>query len=181
MSSDAHTHLVHVTYAKARDLAPTRAPCVVLQLGAAASIWAWGSGPVPEETNAFAIGIETLAQRYFRAARPSEAAVELAINEVEEIVMPWHRVLPPQSVLVASDVYVNELARWAGISAQDNMMLSATAVEAMFNQWADGALGGTSNKPRLPTSGTFAATLLVVREVLHHLSFDRMHVAASRL
>lgn len=179
MSSDAHAHLAGATYSRARGLVPTHVPCVVLQLGAGASTWAWGSGPAPDETHALAIGIETLAQRYFRAASPTEAAVESAIEEVEDVVMPWHRVLPPQSALVACDAYVAELARWADMPAQNRMMLKTDLVEDMFNQWVDGALGGALNNFRLPISGTIPATLLVVREVLHHLSFDSILVQHS--
>lgn len=172
---------INLTYLQARNIVADGAPCVVLQLGAEASTWAWGSGgAVPEQTAALNIGIDTLAQRYFRAARPSEPEVELAIEEVEEIVMPWRRALPLHAVLVSSDPYVHELASHAGLSAQDEGMLTTDTVEAMFNQWADEALGGASYTTRLPTAGTFAAALLVVRELLHHLSFAGIFVQRSR-
>ena len=170
---------VQLAYAGARSAVPAGAPCVVLQLGALVSAWAWGTGVVPEQTHALPLGIETLAQRYFLDARPSEAAVELGIEVVEEIVMPWHKRLPPQSVLVSSDPYVNHLAGVAGMPAQASWVLSTATVEALFNQWADEVLGGGARPPTMPTNGSFAATLLVVREVLHHLAFSGVLVQRS--
>lgn len=176
MNLSANTALLHATYARSRALVAKDAPCVVLHLGASVSAWAWGLGAEADETAALAIGIETLVQARFPTARPSESAVEWAIAEVEEIVMPWHRRLPRQGVLVSGDAYVSGLARVAGVSTQDDGMLSTDAVEALFNQWADETLGGASRARSLPTTGTFAATLLVVREVLHHLGFTGIRV-----
>ena len=122
------------------------------------------------------LGLRSLAGRHFPAGRLNALAIEAAIAEVEDAVMPWHGKLPPASRLISSDGAVAELAAWAGMPDDGPWLLTTEAVEQLFNRWAALAQGRPASQDGLPTTGGFSAALLVLREWLHHLSFDGIRV-----
>ena len=129
---------------------PQGVATVALHLGAEASALAWGHGPEPEQVAELSIALDPLARRHLASARPSELAIETAIAETEDVVMPWRRRLPSGARLVSLDP-------------------GRAAV----------ALGRPATQDNLPTGGLPAARLLVLREWLHHLGFDAITVATT--
>lgn len=162
------------TYDRARAAQPAAHGWVALHLGDEASALALGQAPLPERVIAMDLGLVTLARRFFATERPGELAIETAIAEVEDLIMPLRQALPPESQLVSTDPAVAELAQQAGLSLTEGPAdLDRDTVEALFNRWAALALGRPASQDALPiggpVAGRFAATLLVLREWLHHL------------
>ena len=60
-----------------------------------------------------------------------------------------------------------------GLATQD-ASLTRDAVEALFQQLASRALGMPIAAAELPHGRDIAAALLILRECLHHLGFDRV-------
>ncbi|WP_374584825.1 hypothetical protein [Ideonella dechloratans] len=132
--------------------------------------------------DALDLGLATLARRFFASDRPGEAAIETAIAEVEDAIMPLRPVLPPEAWLVSTDAAVAAVAEQAGLSWQAGpATLDRDTVEALFHRWAALALGRPASQDALPIggpgAGRFAATLLVLREWLHHLPQTALAVA----
>jgi len=168
---------VRATYAQARQHPPETGAIVVLHLGDEESMLAFGKAAQPDQVSALPLGPQALGDRYFPAGRLNALAIEEAIAEVEDIVMPWHGKLPSAASLFMDAAEVAGLARWAGMP--DNAgpwRLTTEAVEQLFNRWAALAQGRPASQDPLPTTARFSATLLVLREWLHHLGFDGITV-----
>jgi hypothetical protein len=75
-------------------------------------------------------------------------------------------------MLFTKDASIRELALIAGVSDQSEMVLSLEAVEQTFDLLASLVLGRPASSAGIPTHLEFAATLLILREFMHHLKFD---------
>lgn len=168
---------IRAIYAWARQNLRDADAIVALQLGADESMLAFGQGEQPEQVSVLPLGLQRLADRYFPDGRLSELLIEHAIAEVEDIVMPWHGKLPTAAGLFTDDAGIAGLARWADMPDKAGpWLLTTEAVEQLFNRWAALAQGRPASQDPLPTTGRFSATLLVLREWLHHLGFDGITV-----
>ena len=151
---------------------------VELRLGETASELVIDAGSPGETVLTFALGIDQLTRRHFATPMPTAAAVELAIAEVEDHVMPLRRMLPDASRLVTADHRVRAVADQLAPDGSTLDVLDIDAVEALFNRWVAIALGRRALHDSLPPSGEFAATLLVLREILHHLGWGEIALQA---
>lgn len=120
------------------------------------------------------LGLDILARKYFLAAKPGESVIEAAIAEVEELIMPLRPLVPVGSRCVTRDHRVALIARALGLPPEAWIALTTNAVEDVFNRWAAIALGRPASQDTLPTTPEFAASLLVLREWLHHFSFTNI-------
>lgn len=150
-----------------------------LEFGAAESAVVAGNGAEPSRAIPIQLGVSALARRYFNAPRLGEAAIEAAITEVEDRVMPLRSQLELGSRHVTRDRGVRAVAGVLGPVTEPWVALSTDAVEQLFNRWVSIALGRPATQDALPTSGEFAATLLVLREWLHHLSCTEITVLVA--
>jgi hypothetical protein len=100
-----------------------------------------------------AVGAASLARTHFRHEPPSPLELENAIAAVEDEIVKARQV---ESTLRTDDARIRELARRC--AATD--ALSIEAVEHAFGELA--ARG-------VPAEGQAAATLLIRRELMHHL------------
>jgi exopolyphosphatase/pppGpp-phosphohydrolase len=168
------------TFARARQLVPMDQPIVVLHLGDEQAMLAWGTEVQPSKFLTLPIGLSGLANKISPNGQLSELAMEQIIAEVEDTVMPLHTKLPAASTLFSDDAMMAELSRWA--CRTDNTthwQLDIDSVEHLFNRLVALAQGRPASQDSLPTTGRFAATLLVLREWLHHLHFDGITVLGS--
>ncbi len=147
-----------------------------LEFGEVESAVALGGGAEPARLISLPLGLSALARRYFDAPRPSEAAIEAAIMEVEVRVMPLRSLLAPGTRCVTADPNVRAMVEVLGLVGEPWVTLATDAVEQLFNRWLAIALGRPATQDGLPTSGEFGAALLVLREWLHHLSHTRIAV-----
>jgi hypothetical protein len=108
----------------------------------------------------------------FRNDPPRESEIEFAIERVEQAVMPLAKLLPHDAVLCAGDAFVRHLGETA--AGSDNVdAVSVVAVEALFEQLAMAARRGLWSSDQCMDSRT-AAGVLILREFMHHLGFDRI-------
>lgn len=118
-----------------------------------------------------------------RHAPPTAGELELAIAEVEDGLMPVMRQLPSSARLHGETSQLNDIARAAGYTAEAMQSLSTGGVEGLFNRIADIAHGmpaAAAGVPEQLVSGpSFVATLIVLREVLHHGGFAGVTLEAG--
>lgn len=102
-----------------------------------------------------------------------EGRLELAIAQVEDLIMPMLRTLPPAATL---EVFGTELVSVVSLLTQgDGGGTGAARIEAvehLFNQLADHAAGSAVAWRHPVPAASVALGLLVLREVMHHGGFD---------
>jgi hypothetical protein len=123
---------------------------------------------------AMPIGWEDLATA-FRSPVSSDD-IELAIDLVEDAI--GHPRLDITPVLHVRSDEVRLLGEAAGATGPD-MTLTAEAVEGLFTRLARQAAGALSIADRLPEDARFAATLVLVRELMHHLGVSTLKIGPA--
>lgn len=146
----------------------------VLQLGADHCGFASGSGAVPERLQHIALGARRSAG-LFRHLPPAAYEMEEAIMVVEDALAPLRALLPEHATLYGSGALLREVARHAGVS-DDAAWLPTSQLEFTFGRFAEVVQGRPASMESLPLDGEFAATLLILRELTHHLAFDGLHL-----
>lgn len=107
---------------------------------------------------------------------PTAAELEAAIMTVEDHVMPLAKVLPPGGALHTQDAGVLALARLVGQTGELPVRMPIEQVERLFEQLSAVALGRPAVSGGVPTDAAFSATVLVLREFMHHLGFSQITV-----
>lgn len=151
-------------------------PVAVLHIGAEASALAFGHGPEASTVLPLALGRQRTARRQFRRSPPTALELENAIAEVEDEVVRAHRQVVPGTALYTQDDGIRQIAQLAGVAPAPTMVLSVQALEYTFDRLAALALGRPASSDVLPASTEFAATLLILRECVHHLQFPSITV-----
>lgn len=122
------------------------------------------------------LGTRELGSGAWRNEPPSPLEMENAIAFVEDLVMPLAKTLPPGTTLVTHDPQARHLMVVARPGADPAPPLSIEHVERVFN----GLVAVTEGRPvassGLPTETAFAAYVLILRELMHHLGFDAITV-----
>ena len=150
-----------------------------LEFGDIESAIALGDQAEPARVISFRLSLTDLARKYFNAELPGEAAIEAAIAEVEERVMPLHHLFASGARCVTCDDRVRAIAGVLGRVDEPWATMSIDAVERVFNRWVSVALGRPATQDALPMSGEFAASLVALREWLHHLSLTEITVGTT--
>lgn len=109
---------------------------------------------------------------------PGEVALEQAIQRVEDALMPAIPALrqPRATGLECADPVLAPLLAASGRAPGTAATVSIDDVEEVFNRLARVAAGVPAHSLGLPAHPGFAAALVVVRELLHHVG-----LAALRL
>ena len=113
----------------------------------------------------------SLARDHFRHDPPSPLELENAIAAVEDEVERKHQGIAKGAAPLTHDPAIRRIAVAAGVPPGGEMMLAREAVEQMFQRLA-------SRAPGLPAGGEFAAMLLILRELMHHLDFASILIKA---
>jgi exopolyphosphatase/pppGpp-phosphohydrolase len=121
-----------------------------------------------------AIGSAATAAVHFRHDPPTGPELEHAIDAVEEEVMRARTLAAGASSLVASGGALREVA--VALGAADSATLEA--VEQLFQRLASSSLGQPAARRGLPEGPRFIATVLILREFMHHLGFTSVRFAA---
>ena len=121
---------------------------------------------------ALALGWRSIARDHFRHDPPSPLEIENAIAAVEDEVGRMHNAIAKGGALLTGDPAILEIALAAGVTPSAETRLTLDAVEHMFTRLAAGAHG-------LPAGHEFAATLLILRELMHHLGFMSVLIAVT--
>lgn len=107
---------------------------------------------------------------------PTAGELESAIMQIEDDLMPILRLLPAHSQLATAAPEYWEVVTVAGLGDSPEVNLDIATVEMLFNRLADAAHGIPAARLGIPTNRTFAAILLLLREVLHHGGFGSVLV-----
>jgi hypothetical protein len=131
----------------------------------------------PDNMWIFEIGTEKTAREFFIHHPPTAGEVENAIQVVEDEVMPLHKLLTPDSNLYTLDARILEIARVSAFEeSEQGTILSIQDMEHAFTRLAAIISGRPASQDILPTTNAFAATLLILREVMHHLRFRNITI-----
>lgn len=128
-------------------------------------------GNGPPDTLVLAIGYAAPALS-LRHEPPTPLELENAIAVVEDAVMPLAKRLPLPAQLTGTGSAIGALAQAAGKTGVDGNRVTLGEVERLFQQLAAVSEGRPVASGGVPSSAVFAATLLIVREFMHHLGFD---------
>jgi hypothetical protein len=146
------------------------APATRLGFGAGETTIGFAAGPV-----LLPLSPRSLAERRFRHDPPTPLELEQAIDEVEDALTATRLASAERGALVTADPHVRALPGLAVAGAS----LTRDGVEMLFQQLASVALGQPRALAGFATSGEAAATLLILRECMHHLGFDAVQAAAA--
>lgn len=127
-----------------------------------------------------ALGSQLTALAYFRHTPPTPAEMENAIMVVEDELMRVRRDIPEGARLSSSDNDIRAIARLAGVAENEEMWLSVDAVERTFDRLALVISGRPASFEGIPAGNNFAATLLILREFMHHLQFAEIVVKGAK-
>jgi hypothetical protein len=125
------------------------------------------------EAAKLALGWVATPQACFFHDPPTPAELERAIDVVEEEVMRTRVARPSEPSLRASGDALRDVANAAGGADR----LSLDTVEQMFQRIASVSLGDPSAGRGLPSGVRFVATLLILREFMHHGGFTAVDFA----
>ncbi len=149
-----------------------RAGEITLHIGAAQTevhVGPRSAPPDPSTSIVLAIGSQHVANQFFRHQPPTAWEVENAIQTVEDEVVRARTLVPAGTVFFCTDVGVRAIATAAGVGTAGKQTLSLEQVEHTFNRWAALVEGRPQSQDTLPADPAFAATLLILREFMHHL------------
>lgn len=155
---------------------PTRAPRTSLQIGAEQTLVSVQSADAPPARLVLAVGAARTARDFFQHTPPTPAEVENAIQAVEDEVMRARALVPPATALHSDDPAIRQLALGAGLPPSAPLQLSLEAVERQFDLLAALVQGRPATLAGIPTDAGFAATLLILREFMHHLQFSAIRL-----
>ena len=146
---------------------------IVLHLGAEQCRVSWHDAHASGE-RLLEIGSLRTAREHFRQVPPRALELEDAIQAVEDEIMPLWRVLPRGGMLCSADGLLREMAVLSGSATATQ--LSLDDVEHLFNRMTAIAMGRPAGQDLLRNGGDLAAALLILREFMHHLKFDAVHL-----
>ena len=165
-------------YLAARQNTTENIPVTILHIDDQYTFMTQGMGAdKPDNLWVFDIGADKTSREYFYHNPPTPGEVENGIMVVEDEVMPLHKLLIPNSQLYTMDMTVSEIAHLTACKDFDQGMVLARAdMEFVFTRLAAIISGRPASQDVLPSDNSFASTLLILREVMHHLGFMQITI-----
>ena len=154
-------------------------PVTTLRIGGSHTTLASGHGEGEPVLRSLNVGSRVTAATCFGHTPPTGAELEAAIALVEDAVMPARSMLADGSALYTADSGIRQVAIASGLEAQPEMLLTLDALENTFQRLVALSLGRPASEDDLSDDPAFAATLLILRECLQHLGFDRIVIRSD--
>lgn len=130
----------------------------------------------PYEIMQLSIGYETISQNIFRHNPPTSSEVEEAIMVTEDQIMNASREhIFNKCQIITSDTIVKEIASNRDKYEKDKIV-NLHEVEAVFSRFAAIVCGRPASLDDLPLNNKFTASLLILRELMHHLNFNEIAI-----
>lgn len=121
-------------------------------------------------------GYRNVASLFFMHNPPTESEIEMAINNVEDSLMPLvDKIRPLNAQLVTFDVTAQDIGTYA--KAQPTS-ITVAEVEDVFSRLALIIGGRPFSTDVIPSDNGFIAYELLLREVMHHLGFGTIKPVA---
>ncbi len=114
-----------------------------------------------------------------RGTPPSPLAIEQAIEQIEDAIMPARALTTGATQLVLADAALHALVASASDAYADEITLGRDAVERLFERLAARSQGRPAAQDALPTDPASCAALLLAREALHHWGLETLTVRRS--
>ncbi len=130
-------------------------------------------GTMPEVV--LGIGLSDLADTLFRHEPPTAIELEQAIDSVEDALTATGLQHAERGELLSADPRLHALL---SLQAQD-AVIGRDAVEALFDRLACASLGRPGLLDEQLAGRDAAAALLILRECMHHLGYDRVRRVAG--
>ena len=147
-------------------------PLATIHIGHERTVVDIQTGPGLKEQLILAVGSTTTAT-LFKHAPPTESEMENAIMLVEDELFHIRHAFPPATMLSTTDQSIHAIAVLGG---ETNLTVTRTAVEQVFNRLAAIIQGRPTSFDSIPTDREFCATLLILREFMHHLNFASLEL-----
>lgn len=169
--NDVWIEEAHRAYTSLRRSQPEATPITVICIGPRQTVLVYGKGLTAEATIALDIGSQKTSSDHFKHSPPTPGEMENAIMNVEDEIARVPASLVAGSSLFSTDAAIRTIAQVAGLADQPVMHLSLADVERTFDRLAYVVEGRPASSEGLPESAEFGATLLILREFMHHLGF----------
>lgn len=114
------------------------------------------------------IGYQPVINNYFKQTFPTPYTTEIAIIVIEDTIEQIKPIWQPINKIVTSNKQIKYIASYFN----STQYLTIEQVELLFNRVADVIAGSPKREREFPDSIEFIATLLILREVLHHLTIN---------
>lgn len=124
------------------------------------------------------LGDQLITDRFFNEFPPTSNEIDHAINFTEETLAPVQDLFEAETVLFSHDSLAMEIAQLAFNTSKEGKQINVPAVELenVFYRLSEIVNGLPASQDVLPDSNQFAAYLLIIREVMHHLGFEQLVV-----
>lgn len=156
--------------------APEGTSIVVLHIGEENTEIASRTDHEPQAKLILEIGAQRTASEHFKRAPPTPLELENAIITVEDEIARARTMVPKEARLYTRDAAIRAIARLAGVRESEEMTLTIEAVEQTFERMVQISQGMPAVHSGIPSDVEFAATLLILREFMHHLQFASITV-----
>lgn len=174
--NDPRLEPTHLGYSSVRRDQPDGTPITVLHIGPKQTCLVFGKNMMAEVTISLDIGSQKTSTDHFKHTLPTSGEMENAIMSVEDEIAQAPASLLAGSRLFTNDVAIREIALMAGLADQPVMHFGITEVEMTFDRLVSVLQGRPASSEGLPERPEFAATLLILREFMHHLKFSSITV-----
>lgn len=169
--NDPWIEQAYLAYSSLRRSFPDGTPITVISIGPEKTHLVCGKGDTAAASISLDIGAQKTSTDYFKHRPPTPGEMEVAIMAVEDEIARAPAALLAGSNLFTTDVAVREIARLAGLQDQPTMHLRIAEVERTFDRLVSVMQGQPVASAGLPDNPEFSATLLILREFMHHLGF----------
>jgi exopolyphosphatase/pppGpp-phosphohydrolase len=156
------SHFEAAARAAARGGAQHGTLTTLLHIGDERAVVLSGQGNRPESVHQIELGAVRLARDFFHHDAPSSREIERAIDFAEDQIM---RLGKPADVAHTLWSTSPALQAWSAVAGP---IMPIETVEQWFQRLASVALGQPGAMQGLPAGREAAATLLVLREFMHH-------------
>lgn len=114
------------------------------------------------------IGYQSLISHYFNRRFPTPYTTEIAIIGIEDAIERIKSIWQPTNKIITRNEQIKQIGKYIDAT----QYLTTEQIELLFNRVADVIAGSPKREREFPDSMEFIATLLIFREVLHHLKIN---------
>ena len=165
---------LRVVEAIVRRLHEAAAPATWLHFGDEELVVLERTGEQPDDERRLGLGTARIARDFFRHDPPTSQEIERAIDLAEDEIMQLGRPAGVRTLLLSASP---ALAPWAALAGPT---FTTEVVERWFQRLASAALGQPAAMQGLPPGREATATLLVLREFLHHRGHTSIEFVGPR-